>query len=185
MKNLLFCAVGTLLAAGLFSGTANAAIEPLEHVTNASSICNGVRPSDEATLKSTAFDLRNTGQQAVYVNCTFVTLMDQGNGGGVGLYPVRYFGAYFTNHGVATATVNCTGVQGYANNPDNVYDTMSVAVPPDSSGDSGTGYIFFEAPVGEPYYQNVSMTCVIPAGVGVADTYLGFNLDDAASAPAL
>lgn len=182
MEKYSFRIVAALLVLGLSSGMANAAVERLEHVTNGSSICTSVRSSDAAAVQATALDLRNVGQKSIYVNCSFVTLMDQGNGGNVGLNSVRYFGAFFTNHGNAAATVNCTGVQGYANSTSNVYDTMSAVVPPDGSIDAGTGAIFFEAPTLEPYYQNVSMTCVIPAGVGIADTYLGFSLDDADSA---
>lgn len=181
MKSVVLGALGSSLVL-LAAGHANAAVEPLEHVTNASSICQGVRPEDKAQFESAALELRHTGPEAAFVNCSFLTLMDQGNGGDVGLYPVRYFGAFFTNLGSAPATVSCTGIQGVANFGTRVYESLSVEVPPDASPEGGGGYIFFEPEQGEPlFYQTVSMTCIVPAGVGIADTYLGFNMDDAAS----
>jgi hypothetical protein len=178
MKVFIFNALAVALVMG--SGSANAAIERLEHVTNASSICSGVRAVDKALLSSSALVLNNVSSSSAFVNCSFVTLMDQGNGGNVGLTPVRYYGAYFTNSGDASATVKCTSVVGYANKAGgNAYETMQVVVPPDSSVDGGSGYIFFGDEPGVQIYQNVSMTCVIPAGIGIADTYLGFSMDDA------
>lgn len=180
MKSLIFNALAVVLVMGAGSGSADAAIERLEHVTNASSICNGVRAGDRAMLSASALELANVGGSAAFVNCSFVTLMDQDNGGNVGLTPVRYYGAYFTNSKNAAATVKCTSVVGYANKSGgNVYETMEVVVPSDSSVDGGSGYIFFGDEPGLEIYQNVSMTCVVPAGVGVADTYLGFSMDDA------
>lgn len=180
MKGFVLNTLATVLVFGAWSSSANATIERLEHVSNASSICSGVRSSDRAVLKSSALVLANGGSNTAFVNCSFLTLMDQGNGGNVGLTPVRYFGAFFTNSGNTSATVKCTSVVGYANNAaGNVYETMEVDVPPDSSVDSGSGYIFFGDEPGVQIYQNVSMTCTIPAGVGIADTYLGFSMDDA------
>ena len=181
MKNLLLCTLSSGLLL-LVAGQANAGVEPLQNVTNASSICHGVRDIDKAQFESAALELRHTGSSSAFVTCAFTTLMDQDNGGGVGLNSVRYFGAYFTNRGNAPATVSCTGVQGVANFGTRVYASMSVAVPPDTSPDAGTGYIFFEPGDQEPlFYQTVSMTCLVPAGVGIADTYLGFAMDDATS----
>jgi hypothetical protein len=180
MRRLLFSALVSVVVAGAGIGGANAAIERLENVTNASSICSGVRSSDNAQLRSSALMLANVGSKSAFVNCSFVTLMDQDNGGNVGLTPVRYFGAFFTNSGNAAATVKCTSAVGYANNAGgNTYESMEVSVPPDDSPESGSGYIFFGDQPGVMIYQNVSMTCVLPVGVGIADTYLGFSMDDA------
>ncbi len=181
MKNLLLCTFSSSLLL-LVAGQANAGIEPLQNVANASSICQGVREIDKAQFESTALGLRHTGASSAFVTCTFTTLMDQDNGGNVGLNPVRYFGAYFTNRGNAPATVSCTSVQGVANFGTRVYASMSAEVPPDASPDAGTGYVFFEPGEEEPlFYQTVSMTCLVPTGVGIADTYLGFIMDDATS----
>jgi hypothetical protein len=153
--------------------------EDLQVTTNASAICQGVRPSDNAQLNFRALQLDNTGTQSQFVTCAFSTVRDQAVADS---RIVNYFGAFFANRNSTERTVSCTGVQGFANDPNNVYESQSVTVLPNNSpGTPTTGYIFFgPASDTDPlYYQNVSMTCLLPGGVSIADTYVGFKLDDA------
>lgn len=174
-KTILFAGAALLVA----TGNASAAKEDLQTTTNASAICQGVRASDSAKLSSRALQLENVGTDTALVSCAFATIRDQGQPENL---IVNYFGAFFTNAASRNATVTCTGVQGFANGEDNVYETQSTTVLRNNfPGTATTGYIFFGPASGtDPlYYQNVSMTCQIPAGVSIADTYVGYKLDDA------
>lgn len=174
--NTIVLAGAALLMA---TGNASAAQEDLQSTTNASAICQGVRPSDNSQLSFRALQVENVGNQTALVSCAFPTIRDQGQADN---RIVNYFGAFFTNATGRNATVTCTGVQGFANGEDNVYETQSAMVLRSNfPGTATTGYIFFgPASATDPlYYQNVSMTCQIPVGVSIADTYVGYKLDDA------
>ncbi len=186
MKSLIAYPLLAMSILGASTGNALAANEDLQNTTNAVSICHGARPSDEAKLSSTALKLRNDSTTNAFVTCAFVTMTDQAGAGGLGTHVVNYFGAFFTNENNVAATINCTGVQGSANDTRNVYETQTTMVPPNNAPATPTsGYIFFgPASSTDPlYYQDVSMTCLMPPGVSIADTYVGFKMDDATNAP--
>lgn len=180
MKNILVYSLLAAAAFGATSGDAFAAVEDMQNVTNAASICHGSRAVDEANLSSTALEIRNDGTSAAFVSCSFTTTLDQGGGGGVDMDNVRYWGVFFTNKSAVDASVKCTGVQGYANGGSNVYTAMTTTVPANNVPSEDGGYIFFERESAQDplFYQNVSMTCILPVGVGIADTYVGYVLDD-------
>lgn len=169
------------LAIGLaFSTQSHAAEEFMQNTTGATGTCQGALPVFEANLRKRPLGINNEGTGAAFVSCAFSTTRDQLDDV-LGNRIVSYFGAFFTNNNSADTQVSCVGIRGLAGEPDNVFESQSVTVLANGvPGTADTGYIFFGPAQGDPLdYQNVSMSCNLPAGVSINDTYVGYKLNDA------
>src|SRR5690554_5703366 len=161
--------------------TAEAAVENLQFQSSAAGLCQGALPAMDANLRKRPLAVANEGDSPVFVTCAFTTLMDQGGGGGVGQdNVVRYFGMFLSSHVPEPQTVSCTGVIGFDGSPDLQYVSLEVDV---SSETPDSNYLYFypedAGPEQEHLHQLVSMSCRLPPGTGIADTYVGIRLDDA------
>ncbi|MEO6251592.1 MAG: hypothetical protein ABIO59_13075 [Luteimonas sp.] len=180
-----------VVASAFFSGAANATVEDTQDQANAVANCQGALPSFEGQLRKRPLGVINEGTSDAYVTCAFNTLRDQ-NDSTLGNTIVNFYGGFFINGNSTDKTVNCTGVVGYENGtPDStlIYVTKSVTVKANRAApDPQFGYIFFDPSDSNlapgTYYQLVQMSCQLPAGVGINDTYVGFRMDDNTSAPA-
>lgn len=175
MKAIISLAAAVAAIASM--GTSHAAVEIIQNSNTATSICQGALPVFETNLRKRPLGVSNEGSQDSFISCSFTTSAD----GNQGVNIVRYFGGFFTNYTSTDVTVTCTGVQGFQGREPTVYESQSVVVLANGApGTPDTGYIFFGPGVGEdPYYQNVSMSCALPPGVSLNDTYVGYDLDDA------
>lgn len=169
--------MASLLPAILLAVPAKAADEDLQNSSNPVGLCQGALPVYETSLRSRPLAVTNEGQTPAYVTCAFTTTLDQG-----GTLPpqiVSYYGAFFANQKSFDQIVTCTGVTGYENGDNTVttYETQSVTVLANNvPGTPTTGYIFF----GDTNlrYQLVAMSCQLPPGVSINDTYVGYKLND-------
>lgn len=172
------------LAAGIVAiasiNAAHATSELIQNTNTATSICQGALPVFETNLRKRPLGVANEGSTPAFLSCSFTT----SNDGSAGPRIVSYFGGFFTNSTSADATVTCTGIRGLAGETDNVYETRTVTVLANGvPGTPDTGYIFFGPAEGEqPDYQNVAMSCKLPSGVSLNDTYVGYSTDDAITA---
>ena len=180
MRILAPSLLGSLLAVS-FVPTADAAVENLQIQSNATGLCQGALPVMEANLRKRPLAVVNEGSTAAFVTCSFTTVMDQGGGGGVAQESVvRYFGMYFSSSVPEAQTLSCTGVVGYEDSPILEYIARDVDV---SSETPDSNYLFFNPDDADParqhLHQLVSISCRLPPGTGITDTYVGIRLDDA------
>lgn len=179
--NAVFRTVLPALAAGLlFSPQSHAAEEFMQNTTGATGVCQGALPVFETNLRKRPLGVNNEGTSSAFVSCAFTTTRDQLDTT-LDNEIVTYFGAFFTNNNAADVEVTCVGIRGLAGEQDNVFESQSVTVLANGvPGTADTGYIFFGPGEGDPLdYQNVSMSCELPAGVSINDTYVGYKLNDA------
>lgn len=164
--------VATLLAAVLLPGTAAAVEEEMETSANATASCQGALPNFEGSIRKRPLAVQNEGTANTFVTCSFSSEYDVDD-----QRQVSYFGAWMSNRSSTPKVVTCTGVAGYDGYSDNVYVAQTVTVPANSAGQSN---IFFEPADngGEGYYPLVSMSCAIPPGIGINDTYVGYVVSD-------
>lgn len=172
--------LGGLLAASLVPA-AHAAVENLQIQSNASGLCQGALPAFEGNLRQRPLGVSNEGDSPAFVTCSFTTIMDQGGGGGVEQGSVvRYFGMFLSSWEPEPQTVSCTGVVGYQDSPTLEYVSLEVDV---SSETPDSNYLYFYPtdidPEQESMHQLVSLSCRLPPGTGINDTYVGIRLDDA------
>jgi hypothetical protein len=171
MKHGFGMASFVLAVAGVMAAPAHAALEVNEVGANATSLCQGALPSFEGSLRKRPLALQNEGVSNAFVTCSFSTQYDVSDTRQIG-----YFGVFFNNRTNAAANVTCTGVAGYNANTTNTFLSKTVSVP--ANGDAS---IFF-APAdngGVGFYPLVNVSCNLLPGIGIADTYVGFNVDDA------
>jgi len=167
----LVIAVGSVMAA-----PAQAAVEVNEVGANATSHCQGALPAFETAIRKRPLAVQNEGSTSSFVTCSFSTQYNAGD-----INQVGYFGIFFNNTTATAKTVTCSGVAGFASNATNVFISKTATVAGTTPAAPGEGEIFFEpADNGaQGYYPLVNVSCNIPPGVGIADTYVGFNVDDA------
>lgn len=156
--------------ASVMSAPAYAVLEVNEVGANATSLCNGALPAFETAIRKRPLAVQNEGASNAFVTCSFSTQYDTASINNVG-----YFGVFFNNQAAAPVVVSCTGVAGFDSNTTNVFISKSTTIAP-----GGSGEIFFQ-PIdngGLGYYPLVNVSCNLPAGAGINDTYVGFNVDD-------
>lgn len=164
--------LAVLTATLMLSGPAMAVNKNVEVSGNATAICQGALPNFEGSIRKRPLAVQNEGTANSFVTCSFLTQYDRANQAAV-----SYFGAYFTNVATVARTVTCTGVAGYSTNASNQYLSKSVTVAP--GGQLQTELFFTIADNGNlGYVPVVSMSCNIPAGVGINDTYVGYVVSD-------
>ena len=172
--------IGGLLLAAVIP-VANAAIEDLQIQSNATGLCQGALPVMEANLRKRPLAVVNQGASDAYVSCAFTTIMAQS---GVGTIPsdgvVRWFGAFFSSSVAAPQTVTCSGVIGFEGSSALQYVSLEVDVSADTPD---SNYLYFYPEDADPqqasFHQLSSMSCRLPPGVSIGDTYIGIRMDDA------
>lgn len=180
MKVIASSLLGGLLATAMIPA-ADAAVENLQLQSSAAGLCQGALPVMDTALRKRPLAVVNEGDSPAFVTCAFTTLMDQGGGGGVAQENVvRYFGMFLSSYVAEPQTVSCTGVIGYEGSPTIQYVSLEVDV---SSETPDSNYLYFYPedadPAQEHFHQLVSMSCRLPPGTGINDTYVGFRMDDA------
>jgi hypothetical protein len=161
-----------VLAALLVPATAAAVDEQMETAANATANCQGALPNLEGSIRKRPLAVQNEGTANAFVTCSFSSEYDVDD-----RRQVSYFGAWMINKSTTPKTVSCTGVAGYDSYDGNVYVSRTITLP---ANGTTQGEMFFE-PVdngGQGYYPLVSMSCSIPPGVGINDTYVGYVVSD-------
>jgi hypothetical protein len=159
------------LATCLVAAPAIGVEKTMETSANATANCQGALPNFEGAIRKRPLAVQNEGSAASFVSCSFSSEYDT-----EAQRPVSYFGAFFTNGSATARTVTCTGVAGY-DTGDNTYVSKSVTVAPNRLEQADIFFVPGDIG-GAGYYPLVSMSCNIPPGVGINDTYVGYVVDD-------
>lgn len=161
-----------IVACCSFGSPAAAVDKEMEMSANASANCQGALPNFEGSVRKRPLAVQNEGSSAAFVTCSFVNEYDIDD-----QRQISYYGAWFTNNGTSAATVSCTGVAGYETGSQNTFNSKSVVVAANAAAQA---QIFFrpEDNGGNGYYPLVSLSCNLPPGVGINDTYTGYLFND-------
>lgn len=167
------CFVPLVFIAGCLLATSASAVDKqMEMSANATANCQGALPSFEGSIRKRPLAVQNEGSSAAFVTCSFVNEYDTAD-----RRLISYYTAWFTNTGASAATVSCTGVAGYQTRAETTYNSKSVVVAANSAAQAMISF----APAdngGFGYYPLVSLSCSIPPGVGINDTYVGYVFVD-------
>lgn len=185
MKILNIAAAITVAISACLAAPAYAAVEDMQDQASAVANCQGALPIYENQIRKRPLGVINEGTSNAFVTCAFNTLRNQ-NDTALGNTIVSYFGGFFINNTAMDKTVACTGVIGLETGirgTETFFVQKSVVVKANRANpDAQFGYIFFDpSDINQGpgmYYQLVQMSCNLPAGVGINDTYVGYRLDD-------
>lgn len=138
-------------------------------VANAVGRCQGALPSYEGAIRKRPLSVQNEGAISAFVTCAFIA--DQSN------IAVSSFGMFARSINGAASTLNCTAVVGF--------DTGSVeysAKSADLAASGSQNSIYWTAadfPAGGVISTDVPITisCSLPAGAGLNDSYLNYSED--------
>ncbi len=135
--------------------------------------CQGALPAFETAIRKRPLAIQNEGSTASYVTCGFE--FDSAAAVNNASFMVD---TYFTNSTDAVATVTCTGVTGYAGG-ENEFVSMSVDIPANGSGEDANLFWFDDDFAGGGMESGlVAISCLLPAGVGINDTYVFWDEAD-------
>ncbi len=157
----------TILAAAMLGtiGAAKAADETNELSSNGVSHCQGALPSFEGAFRKRPLAIDNEGTSPAFLTCAFELRSTGALGHAVDVW--------FGNNTATPKTINCTGVQGF--NGDSEAVVRSVVVPASSQDNITWVDADFTAGIG----GLLSISCQLPPGTGVNDTYAAWLENDA------
>jgi len=168
MKFLMTTA--TLAAAILVTtGIAQAANETNELSSNGVSHCQGALPNFEGAFRKRPLAIDNEGSAPAFLTCAFELRSTGALGHAVDVW--------FGNNTATGKTINCTGVQGFNGTSEAV--TRSVVVPGNSQDNVTWTDADFAAGIG----GLLSISCQLPPGTGINDTYAAWLENDATEPP--
>lgn len=164
MKLVTGIAALTVAIAAAYAAPATAQSTAHTLTGNAAGHCQGALPAFAGSLRARPLAVQNEGTTTAFVTCAFP--FDSGtaiNGAALKLE------IWFVNRTSTPQVVTCTGVSGYASSPDNVYVNQSTTIL--ANGDSG---LYWDAAEFADSMDSglIGVSCQLPAGVGLADTYL-------------
>ena len=168
MKVLITTA--TLAAAMLAVGLAQAANETNELSSNAVSHCQGALPSFEGAFRKRPLAIDNEGTSAAFLTCAFELRGTGALGHAVDVW--------FGNNTATPKIISCTGVQGYNGGSEAVAKTVEV---PANSQDN---ILWVDGDFEAGIAGMLSISCHMPPGTGVNDTYAAWLENDATEPPA-
>lgn len=129
--------------------------------------CQGALPAFETAIRKRPLAVQNEGTIATYVTCSFEFDAYEAVDNSALLVD-----AYFVNNTEADVTVACTAVTGYAGG-DNEYVSGSITIPAGGTMDEANLFWYADDFEGGGMATGlVSISCRLPQGAGVADTYV-------------
>jgi hypothetical protein len=155
------------MAVGLPAGDASAATKTRFYYANATSYCQTALPVFDGNVRKRPLAVQNEGTTGAFITCSFTAQS-------TGLDSVVVLAS---NDGAATATLSCTGVtsvQGGDDGGPSEYVTKTVAIP--AAGVSGFTWLPEEFGISStiPGGGYFSVSCNLPPGVGINDSYVRF-----------
>ncbi|MEN1940384.1 hypothetical protein WCE41_04955 [Luteimonas sp. MJ246] len=129
--------------------------------------CQGALPAFETAIRKRPLAIQNEGDRASYVTCGFE--FDSTDAINNSAFLVD---TYFTNNTDAAVTVACTAVTGYAG-AENEYVSFDVEVAAGGGGEDANLFWYDDDFAGGGMETGlVAISCQLPAGVGINDTYV-------------
>ena len=178
MKLATGFAAATIAMAAMYSIPANAQSVHV-NASQPTARCQGALPAFETQIRKRPLAVQNEGTATSFVTCSFE--FDAGES----VSGAELLDTYFTNLSGVEKTVNCTAVTGFSTGV-NEYVSLSTVVPvptpdDDDLDDTGNPYWFAEDFLGGGMASGlISISCNLPTGVGVNDTYVYWITEDEA-----
>ena len=177
MKLATGFALLTIAVASAYSISANAVETDHANAAGPTARCQSALPVFDGNVRKRPLAVQNEGLRNAFITCSFE--VDAGNAIGNG--PVL-LDTYFTST-VGPININCTAVSGFQGGT-NEYLNQTIAIDPtDPEEPYGNGVWIdtdFEAGLGSGL---ISISCNLPPGVGINDTYVFWVADDLTDAP--
>jgi hypothetical protein len=172
MKLAATFAALTLAAAATYSVPATAQTIH-SNASQPAARCQGALPAFETAIRKRPLAIQNEGTSNSFITCAFE--FDAGNAIDNSALMVD---TYFTNNTAAPVSLTCTAVTGWQTGDNEFVSVTEVIQPGQQSGDM---VWFAEDFAGGGMASGlVAISCNLPVGVGVNDTYVYWASDDAA-----
>lgn len=174
MKLASGIAVLTIALASAYSAPSSAAIVEHGNASNPVARCQGALPVFETSIRKRPLAVQNEGTSDAFVTCSFE--FDSVNAIG---NTATLVDTYFTNTSDTEQTMTCTAVTGFEGDLEfpNEYVSQTFVIEP---GEQANPYwIDTDFEDGGLASGLVSISCNVPAGVGVNDTYIWWDANDA------
>lgn len=157
-------ALASMLAIALPAGDAGATAQTRFYYANATSYCQTALPVFDGQVRKRPLAVQNEGNAAAFVTCSFTAQS-------TGLDSVALFAS---NEGATTATLSCTGVTGVQDSGSQyVSKTVTIAAA------AATGLLWVAEDFGSaqviPGGGYFSVSCSLPPGIGLNDSYVRFQ----------
>ncbi|MBC7988410.1 MAG: hypothetical protein H7Y19_02355 [Luteimonas sp.] len=171
-------ALTVAIASTLTMGQARATPEQLSFVSNPSARCQPATKVSEALIRKRPLAMVNEGTTNATINCAFELERSEQLGQIVALY--------LSNSTAAAVNATCTGISGWEGRTDdggaaiNEYVPLQLVVP---AGGQSEAFVWFDTDFDNGTGGLISVSCALPPGVAVNDTYADVVLDDAPAAP--
>lgn len=151
------------------SGAATAATRNAASISNAAGVCQSALPVFDGVIRKRPLAIQNEGTSDAFVTCPMTITSTGGS-------PTRAE-IYASSNDSAVHTVSCTLVSGYSMGPRQAV-TRTISVPADGQSTAMIWQAadFNGAPAVFPS-SLVSMSCLLPPGAGLNDTYLFYPLE--------
>ena len=172
MKHL-FVTAGLTAAMLASMASVQAANEVNTSSANAVARCQGALPNYESALRKRPLAVDNVSATAAFVTCAFEM---RGDAGAL----AHQVDVWFGNNTASPQTITCNGIQGY--NGGSEATGKSITIPANSQGPSPLTWTDADFTAGIDGLFSVS--CLMPAGTGVNDTYASWSENDAEAPPA-
>jgi hypothetical protein len=175
MKLATGFALLTIAVASAYSISANAVETDHANGTNPTARCQGALPAFETQIRKRPLAVQNEGTANSFITCSFET--DVGNA--TGNAPVL-LDTYFSNNTAAAINLSCTAVTGFQGGESNEYLNQTITIPANGQGNLFWTDTDFENGIASGL---ISISCNIPRGVGINDTYIYWVADDLVDEP--
>lgn len=171
--NSVLAVSGLVLAIGasFASADAQAVTSPRQFYSNPAGLCQGALPAFETAIRKRPLAIANEGSSNAFVTCAFTS---QGDFSGSINNPTTVAVFFNTFSGAATV-INCTGVTGYQQGPNQF--VVKTATAPASGGQTSMTWNaadFTGAPANFPSGA-FGISCDLPPGAAINDSVVFFS----------
>jgi hypothetical protein len=166
MSKFIFALAATVVAGSALLAPTQAKAYGVQG--NGTAFCQAALPVFDTNLRKRPLAVVNEGSTNTYVTCSYP--VDSYAGG------VWDVDVYLSNHTGADQDVNCTLVDGYDNGDVLYIARTTTAVDAATTEEEGDYYDAYwnagDDNEGLPFGTTVSISCSLPAGIGLADQYV-------------
>ena len=173
-------ALTVAIASTLAIGQVKAASEQLTFSSNPSARCQPATKVSEALIRKRPLAMVNEGTSNATINCAFELEARQ---------TLNQLVTVFLSNSTATAVnATCTGISGWEGRTEEggtvvINEYVPVALPVPAGGQS-LAFQWADADFENGTGGLISVSCVLPPGVAINDTYADVLIDDAGAPPA-
>ena len=166
------------IASTLTIGQAKAVNEQETFSSNPSARCQPATKASEALIRKRPLAMVNEGTTNAVINCAFETEVRQSL--------AQLVTVFLSNSTASAVNATCTGISGWEGRTDeggaaiNEYLPIALSVP---AGGQSEPFQWADVDFENGTGGLISVSCVLPPGVAINDTYADFLIDDAPPAP--